>query len=102
MSPDREQPGFKGVASESLQDMSCAGDPARQWLYQHVAGGWVGRRWLVLPQVRVRAFCSLTQQEVAEPMVGCGHCQEERWRSIQESLERVTSGVTWHELGVSL
>jgi hypothetical protein len=48
---------------------------------------WVGRRWLVLPQVRVRAFCSLTQQEVAEPMVGCGHCQDERWRSIRESLE---------------
>jgi len=48
---------------------------------------WVGRRWLVLPQVRVRAFCTLTQQEVAEPMVGCGHCQDERWRSIREILE---------------
>ena len=46
----------------------------------------VGRRWLVLPQVRVRAFCSLSGEEVAEPMVGCGHCQDERWRSIQESL----------------
>jgi hypothetical protein len=48
---------------------------------------WVGRRWLVLPQVRVRAFCSLAQEEVAEPMVGCGRCHEERWRSIQESLD---------------
>jgi hypothetical protein len=47
---------------------------------------WVGRRWLILPQVRVRAFCSLAQQEVAEPMVGCGRCHEERWRSIQENL----------------
>jgi hypothetical protein len=46
----------------------------------------VGRRWLVLPQVRVRAFCSSTQQEVDEPMVGCGHCQDERWLSIKESL----------------
>jgi hypothetical protein len=46
----------------------------------------VGRRWLVLPQVRVRAFCSLSGQEVTEPMVGCGRCQEERWRAIQESL----------------
>jgi len=45
-----------------------------------------GRRWLVLPQVRVRAFCSLSGQEVAEPMVGCGRCQDERWRGIQESL----------------
>ena len=48
---------------------------------------WVGRRWLVLPRVRVRAFCSLTRQEVAEPMVGCGNCQDERWRSFQESLK---------------
>jgi hypothetical protein len=46
----------------------------------------VGSRWLVLPQVRVRAFCSLSQQEVAEPMVGCGRCQGEHWDSIQESL----------------
>jgi hypothetical protein len=47
---------------------------------------WVGSRWLVLPQVRVRAFCTLSQQEVAEPMVGCGRCQGEGWHSIQESL----------------
>lgn len=47
---------------------------------------WVGTRWLVLPQVRVRAFCNLSQQEVAEPMIGCGRCQEEWWRAIQESL----------------
>jgi hypothetical protein len=47
---------------------------------------WVGSRWLILPQVRVRAFCTLSGQEVAEPMVGCGQCQDERWRSIRESL----------------
>lgn len=47
---------------------------------------WVGRRWLILDQVQVRAFCGLSQQEVAEPMVGCGRCQEERWRLLQESL----------------
>ena len=46
---------------------------------------WVGARWLILPQVRVRAFCSLTEQIVKEPMVGCGRCQES-WRSIQEIL----------------
>jgi hypothetical protein len=46
----------------------------------------VGRRWLVLPQVRVRAYCRLTEQVVAEPMVGCGHCQDERWRAIEERL----------------
>jgi hypothetical protein len=46
----------------------------------------VGRRWLVLPQVRVRAFCRLSGEEVAEPMVGCGRCQDERWHAFQESL----------------
>jgi hypothetical protein len=44
--------------------------------------GWVGRRWLVLGQVKVRAFCKHTEQPVADPMVGCGHCHEERWRDI--------------------
>jgi hypothetical protein len=52
---------------------------------------WVGRRRLVLPRVRVRAFCRRTQrartnQVVADPMVGCGHCHEERMRAIDESL----------------
>lgn len=47
---------------------------------------WVGRRWLVLPQVRVRAFCERIDQAVADPMVGCGHCHEERMREIEESL----------------
>ena len=50
--------------------------------------GWVGRRWLVFPQMRVRAFCKLTGEEVAEPMVGCGRCQEERWRALEESLNQ--------------
>ena len=36
----------------------------------------VGRRWLILKQVEVRAFCTLAGEEVAEPMVGCGRCHE--------------------------
>ena len=51
-----------------------------------VLEGWVRRRWLVIPQVRVRAFCRMTQQPVAEPMVGCGHCQDTGWSTFVESL----------------
>jgi len=47
---------------------------------------WIGRRWLVIKQVKVRAFCTLTRQPVAEPRVGCGHCHEERLRTLQETL----------------
>ncbi len=36
----------------------------------------VGRRWLILRYVEVRAFCSLAGDEVAEPMVGCGRCHQ--------------------------
>ena len=36
----------------------------------------VGRRWAILRQVEVRAFCTLTGEVVAEPMVGCGRCHE--------------------------
>lgn len=36
----------------------------------------VGRRWLILKQVEVQAFCSLAGGTVAEPMVGCGRCHE--------------------------
>ena len=36
----------------------------------------VGRWWLIFRQVEVRAFCSLTGEEVSEPMVGCGRCHE--------------------------
>jgi hypothetical protein len=46
----------------------------------------VSRRWLVIPQVRVRTTCSLSEGEVAEPMVGCGRCQDEGWQSIREAL----------------
>lgn len=45
-----------------------------------VLEGWVGRQWLVLSRVKVRAFCLLAQSEVAEPRVGCGRCHEGRWR----------------------
>ena len=46
----------------------------------------VGRRWLVVPQVRVRAYCRQTEQVVTNPMVGCGHCHKERWQEIEEHL----------------
>lgn len=43
---------------------------------------WVGRRWLFWPQVRVRAFCSLAGETVAEPHIGCGRCHEERRKAL--------------------
>jgi len=45
-----------------------------------VLGGWVGRRWLLIRQVRVAARCTLTEQPVVDPMIGCGQCHEARWR----------------------
>ena len=36
----------------------------------------VKRRFGLLRRVAVKAFCTLTKEEVAEPMVGCGHCHE--------------------------
>jgi hypothetical protein len=48
----------------------------------------VGRRWLVQERVQVRAYCKLTEQKVAEPMVGCGHCQDVRWQALEESLNK--------------
>jgi hypothetical protein len=36
----------------------------------------VKRRFGLLRRVAVQAFCTLTKEEVAEPMVGCGHCHE--------------------------
>jgi len=36
----------------------------------------VGRRWGLLRQVKVRAFCLLAMAKVVEPMVGCGRCHE--------------------------
>ncbi len=46
---------------------------------------WVGQRWLVLKQVKVRAFCTYTKEEVAEPMVGCGRCHEGHVFSVGQS-----------------
>jgi hypothetical protein len=43
----------------------------------------VGRRWGVLRQVKVQAFCLLTMQEVPDPMVGCGRCHEGRFESLR-------------------
>jgi hypothetical protein len=38
----------------------------------------VGRRWLLFRQVKVKAYCLLSMEEVAEPRVGCGRCHEGR------------------------
>jgi len=51
----------------------------------------VGRRWGLLRQVKVQAFCLLVMEEVAEPMVGCGRCHEGRLRTAGESVERAES-----------
>ncbi len=44
---------------------------------------WVGRRWLFGRQVRVRAFCSLAQQTVDRPHIGCGRCHEARKKALK-------------------
>jgi hypothetical protein len=49
---------------------------------------WVGRRWGLLRQVKVAAFCTLAMEEVAEPMVGCGRCHEGRLRAPGEGVDR--------------
>ena len=54
-------------------------------------GARAGRRWGLLRQVKVRAFCTLAMEEVAEPMVGCGRCHEERLRSAGEGLDQAES-----------
>jgi hypothetical protein len=51
-----------------------------------VLEAWVGRRWLVLPQVRVYAYCTLAQAEVTEPEVGCGRCHEGREGAILDQI----------------
>ena len=38
--------------------------------------GRIGRRWLVVEQVQVSAFCRLAGEKVDNPMVGCGRCHE--------------------------
>lgn len=43
-----------------------------------VLQAWVGRRWGLLRQVKVSAYCLLAKQEVTEPKVGCGRCHEAR------------------------
>jgi len=44
----------------------------------------VGRRWGLLRQVKVQAFCLLAMEKVDEPMVGCGRCHEVRPRPTGE------------------
>jgi hypothetical protein len=45
-----------------------------------VLEGWVGRRWLVVGQVKVRAYCTETRQYVEDPYTGCGECHGTQWR----------------------
>jgi hypothetical protein len=45
-----------------------------------VLEGWVRRRWLIVGRVYVSAYCTLSNQPVADPMIGCGHCHEAHWR----------------------
>jgi len=48
----------------------------------------VGRRWGLLRQVKVQAFCLLTMEKVAEPMVGCGRCHEVHPRPTGEDASQ--------------
>lgn len=56
-----------------------------------VLEGRVGRRWGLLRQVKVRAFCTLAMEEVAKPVVGCGRCHEGRLHPAEEGLDRAES-----------
>jgi hypothetical protein len=47
-----------------------------------VLEAWVGRRWLLIRQVQIRAYCTFSKQQVADPFVGCGHCHEDQWREV--------------------
>jgi len=38
----------------------------------------IRRHWLFRRRVEVEAYCTLSEQPVAEPMVGCGRCHEHR------------------------
>ena len=44
--------------------------------------GHIVRRWLVIEQVQVGAYCRLAGAKVDDPMVGCGRCHEDRWQDI--------------------
>jgi hypothetical protein len=45
-----------------------------------VLEGWVARQWLVVRQVKVRAYCTETRQYVEDPYTGCGECHGPQWR----------------------
>ncbi len=49
---------------------------------------WVARRCVFFGQVRVRAFCTLSERKVDNPAVGCGRCHEAQWRTISEQMRR--------------
>lgn len=73
--------------SEPWQPSLCRACPVPAILRSNacpnmVLEGWVGRRWLVVKQVKLSAYCRLHDLPVADPMVGCGHCHEAHWRDI--------------------
>jgi hypothetical protein len=51
--------------------------------------GSVGSRWLILQQVKVSAYCTLADEPVADPMVGCGRCHGTKWESFREGVRLV-------------
>jgi hypothetical protein len=48
----------------------------------------VVRKWLLVKRVEVEAYCTLTRQRVADPMVGCGRCHEQSWQDILDNGEQ--------------
>jgi hypothetical protein len=49
-----------------------------------VLTAWVGWRWLLFKQVKIKAFCSYAKETVTEPMVGCGRCHEQKIFAVKE------------------
>jgi hypothetical protein len=47
----------------------------------------VAWRPLLSRQVKVSAFCTLANEPVVDPMIGCGRCHGERWESLREKLD---------------
>ena len=45
----------------------------------------IGWHWLAR-RVQVSAFCTLANEPVTDPMVGCGRCHGEEWESFRESV----------------
>jgi hypothetical protein len=73
----------RNPASESWSADLCRSCPVPAILRANacpnmVLDARVRRRWLFIRQVEISAYCRLVEQQVSEPMVGCGHCHETR------------------------